>query len=255
MDCIFKTSGFIPKNHSCRSCIHLNTLLSSIGYSKKESQAISKRIIRTFQIIKLEDISRDESKFKLISKTTSVLLSASLPKKMRITLKKTDNQIKELEDSDPSATNYINQISKIGGELFETASKSKYFKHQLKEIGVIITKAIVTNDMKKDLQNDRGTNRFNPFKKCSQKQVDLLFRRNIAPFNNLLNRMSIVSKKGNYRAHYDPEYNDGGYPCFCYAFSFFPKRLILQNLLPNNENLTNYGEDDCFNQTAEECCC
>jgi hypothetical protein len=255
MDCIFKTSGFIPKNHSCRSCIPLNILLSSIGYSKKESQVISKRIIRTFQIIKLEDISRDESNFRLISRTISVLLSASLPKKMRIILKKTDNQIKELEDSDPSATNYINQISKIGGELFESASKSKYFKHQLKEIGVIITKAVVTNDMKKDLRNDIETNKFNPFKKCGQKQVSSLFRHNIAPFNNLINRMSIMSKKDNYRAYSEPDYDDCGCPCFCYAFSFFPKRLILQNILPNNGNLANYGEDDCFYQTAEDSCC
>jgi hypothetical protein len=228
LDCIFKTCGLIPRNHSCRSCLPLNALLSSIGYSKKESQAISKRIIRSFQIVKFEDVSRDESKFGFISKTMTFLLSVTLPKQMRRVLKRSNDQIRVLEDSDPSAINYINQISRIGGELFESASMSKSFNDQLKEIGVIITKALVVNDMKKDLRIDKRTENFNAFTKCNQEEVNFLFRCNIAPFNKLIESLSVWSRKEVSSVYDESQYDDCGCPCFCYAFSFFPKIAVVK---------------------------
>ena len=214
MDCIFKAYGVIPPNHFCRSCKPLNMLLGSIGYTEKESQAASKRILRAFQIIRFEDSCRDESKFRFFSKTISLLFRVTLPKPLRATLRKSNKQIKNLEDSNPSASKYIDQISKIGGVIFEAASTSTHNRNQLKEMGKIITRAMLVHDMKKDLKKDVERSKFNAFIGFSQEKINSLVKQNTGGFVKLVNPIPRVTKKPIYQTELGDECGSCC-PCYC----------------------------------------
>ena len=194
MDCIFKIHGIVPANHFCRGCEPLNMIFGSIGYNKKEAQNQSKRILRAFQIIRLEDKYRDETKkTRYISKAISVLLMMTLPRQLQKSLQDSNIQIRDLENFEVSPTRYINRVSKMGGLIFESAAILRSQKKKLQRIGTTLSRAMLVHDMNKDLQSDLKAGKFNAFKNCSKEKAKSLTKQNTFKFIKLT-KSTLITK-------------------------------------------------------------
>jgi hypothetical protein len=185
LDCIFKIHGIVPKKHICRSCEPLKAIFKSVGINRKMANLFSKKILRAFKLIKLEDTFRDELLHKkIIAKIISVPLFFSLPKKIKNQLKTVNKKINLLENSKISASRYVKEVSKLGGSIFKSVTGLSYHEKDLEKIGSILTAALIVNDMNKDLKNDIKERKFNPFKKCGKqiaRKITQLYR---SKFNN-----------------------------------------------------------------------
>ena len=190
MDCIFKIHGIVPNNHICRGCEPLKLILRSVGCSDKESIESSRTILRAFQIIKLEDIFRDEVILKkLVAKASSIPIMSTLPKKMKKQLKTVNRKIIQLENSEIKAIKYVKEISKLGGSIFKSVAGSADQKRKLDEIGSVLTGALIVCDMNKDISNDFKNNKFNPFNKCSKETARSLTKQYLTKFTNFTQYM------------------------------------------------------------------
>ena len=175
MDCIFKSYGFVPKNHVCFACKPLEMLLSSTGCSAEQATKYAKAILKAYRLLKIEDTVRDEKPIKRIkAKALSPFYVARTPRAIRNILKRTNLAVEMLEKSNADPLTYVEKLAHSSGEIFETAAKSKQQKEQLRAIGATLTGAIVVNDMVKDRDSDLRKGRFNPLNTRSQETTQAL---------------------------------------------------------------------------------
>jgi len=147
----------------CIGCTPLRNILSTVGYSKAQAAKGSRTILNAFNIINYADILRDEGTLaKAKARLLMLFSSRALPVEIKQILKNVNTETSHLEEEDTAAESYIESISGLGGDIFESIGGTDIQRKMLRDIGTKMVGAIIVDDMVRDFDRDMVNGAYNP---------------------------------------------------------------------------------------------
>ncbi len=163
MNCVFKSYGYVPPNHLCIGCTPLRRILSTVGYSEAQAKEGSRTILNAFNMINYADTMRDEGVLARAKARLLILFSSrTLPVELKRVLVRVNKETARLEENDADAETYIESVSGLGGDIFESLGGTCIQRKMLRDIGMRMAGAVLVDDMVRDFDRDKINGAYNP---------------------------------------------------------------------------------------------